>query len=641
MKHAKPVAASVGLAVLAAALCAYSRSRRTRRKRTPDDWYDLVIHIDDFMSVCRKGWNVSDRRVEFESWSGTIVTVLGEFNKGKTWVLNELTGSKLPSGVNIRTEGLSFKRLELARRELALLDTAGAGSPVKSVTPGQLQQKKAMEKFLRDVVFECADIFMYIVNDISAEEQIQLHSLALSLEQSTKDEKRILVIHNLRERQTAEDMKEARDKIVEMYESTGCYACVSEEVTNDNTGERRAIDVLCGLKEHRLAKYQMHLFIGGQGSPAGKLNPWVFSKIRHTLLNACVKQQYLIQERIVQSCQAMLPKYIEGPPMRLCLLPDDSSPNPKKCVRVIPESKYLPMDAREHMKRIIRLCSEPDRRVQDLQALIQRLLAVRPQLAAAVSESIPALDGKALETDDWNSARIFFEHHLRETTAEVSPQVSCPNSPYVGHTTAATGTFTSPRPHRLDELEAGQFKLKPQPLPYFLSAEQTDGTSPPYAVHETVDALWFLVELSGVEEPSLSFRPLAQGGGFMFTVTAYKRAPLSQQEILRTHTDTRLMGSETRPLVFSFTVPSIFEMPIPDKDGQFPPVGVFQDGLLRVHFRKLPDIEQALSITKPNTPTPTPTHAHVPQHLPQTILAALSACEPEAQEQDRRSTNAS
>lgn len=67
-----------------------------------------------------------------------------------------------------------------------------------------------------------------------------------------------------------------------------------------------------------------------------------------------------------------------------------------------------------------------------------------------------------------------------------------------------------PQAHN-DELEAGQYKLKPQPLPYFLSAEQTDGTSPPFSVIETSADLWIFVELPGVVQPKLAFRPMLQG----------------------------------------------------------------------------------------------------------------------------------
>ena len=77
--------------------------------------------------------------------------------------------------------------MKLARKEVCLLDTAGAGSPVRSVTPSQLQQKKAMEKFLRDVVFECADVFLYVINDISAEEQIHLHRWVVCADVAASD----------------------------------------------------------------------------------------------------------------------------------------------------------------------------------------------------------------------------------------------------------------------------------------------------------------------------------------------------------------------------------------------------------------------------------------------------------------------
>lgn len=59
-----------------------------------------------------QGWLIDDRRMDIESWKGVIVTVLGDFNKGKTHVLNRLTGTKLPSGINIRTE---VRRLPMAQ----------------------------------------------------------------------------------------------------------------------------------------------------------------------------------------------------------------------------------------------------------------------------------------------------------------------------------------------------------------------------------------------------------------------------------------------------------------------------------------------------------------------------------------------
>eukprot|EP00667_Euglena_gracilis_P005002 EG_transcript_5025 len=560
------------------------------------------------MSVCRKGWVVDDRRVDLEQWRGTIVTVLGEFNRGKTWVLNRLTGTRLPTGVNIRTEGLSFKRLTLARKELALLDTAGAGSPVRSVTPGQLQQKKATEKFLRDVVFECADIFLYVVNDISAEEQIQLHSLALSLEQSSKEDKRIIVIHNLRERVTEEEMHDACAKIVDMYVSTGCYAFTPEEVMDETSGTRKIIDVLCGLKEHRIAKYQTHLFIGQEGSPAGQKNNAVFSKLRQILNSVSAREEYHVQQRILESFSSMLPKYIEGPPLQLCLFPDDNNHHPVKYLTVVPEDKYLSLETRGLLKRIARICKQErasEFKTKQLRSYVPRLLDKCPELSDTFAALLGWEAGTFTRVPSWDAAAKFLERHIAETQppdcdADLLLQ---PGESAAEQQSRWWGKDDPGAPEVKDhyrfneELEVGLYRLKPQPLPYFLSAEQTDGNTPAFTVHETADALWFSVELPGVQEPRLSFRPMVSGGGFMFSITAWKTNPVPQSEILCTHSDSRVMGSPARPLQFQFVVPSIFELPLPDSHGRLPSSGEFRNGVLTVRFRKLPDVEQTMTLS--------------------------------------------
>jgi hypothetical protein len=58
-----------------------------------------------------QGWQIEDRQMNIETWKGVIVTVLGDFNKGKTYVLNRLIGTTLPSGINIRTEVVSPSRI--------------------------------------------------------------------------------------------------------------------------------------------------------------------------------------------------------------------------------------------------------------------------------------------------------------------------------------------------------------------------------------------------------------------------------------------------------------------------------------------------------------------------------------------------
>ena len=61
------------------------------------------------------------------------IGVIGNSNKGKSFILSKLSKINLPSGTSIRTEGLSVKYPELdlyINRKIALLDSAGLETPV-------------------------------------------------------------------------------------------------------------------------------------------------------------------------------------------------------------------------------------------------------------------------------------------------------------------------------------------------------------------------------------------------------------------------------------------------------------------------------------------------------------------------------
>ena len=73
---------------------------------------------------------------EYENFKkGKIIKigVIGNSNKGKSFLLSKISKIKLPSGTSIRTEGLSIKYPELdeyKNRKIALLDSCGLESPI-------------------------------------------------------------------------------------------------------------------------------------------------------------------------------------------------------------------------------------------------------------------------------------------------------------------------------------------------------------------------------------------------------------------------------------------------------------------------------------------------------------------------------
>ena len=78
------------------------------------------------------------------------MAVLGLYDKGKTFVLNNLTETKLPSGKKVATKGLSFKHVEVdGGTRFVLLDSEGSYSPVKVCNELSVVEKEATELFLQ------------------------------------------------------------------------------------------------------------------------------------------------------------------------------------------------------------------------------------------------------------------------------------------------------------------------------------------------------------------------------------------------------------------------------------------------------------------------------------------------------------
>lgn len=102
--------------------------------------YDWTVDIDLLSKISREGWKVTfsqdfmdkGNREPDGSWQGAIVAVVGLYDKGKTFVLNNLSDSNLPSGKKVTTKGLSFKYVDVDQgTKMVLLDTAGSYAPVK------------------------------------------------------------------------------------------------------------------------------------------------------------------------------------------------------------------------------------------------------------------------------------------------------------------------------------------------------------------------------------------------------------------------------------------------------------------------------------------------------------------------------
>jgi len=74
--------------------------------------YDLIIDINSIRFLHKKGWWVKVAKdfqwKKLDEQQGRIACVLGNFNKGKSWLLSQLSGKTFSQGFDLSTVGLSI-----------------------------------------------------------------------------------------------------------------------------------------------------------------------------------------------------------------------------------------------------------------------------------------------------------------------------------------------------------------------------------------------------------------------------------------------------------------------------------------------------------------------------------------------------
>ena len=101
------------------------------------DAYDIIIGINSILSLNKEGWPIKfpkgkenyENKIKKPS---IIIGVLGNRNKGKSFILGKLSGYPVPQGFSIKTEGISISFGEKVDHCIAILDSAGQEVPLLS-----------------------------------------------------------------------------------------------------------------------------------------------------------------------------------------------------------------------------------------------------------------------------------------------------------------------------------------------------------------------------------------------------------------------------------------------------------------------------------------------------------------------------
>ena len=178
------------------------------------DFYDIIINIKSIKDI-NKGWEIKmNERGEnnyklYKNKEIIKIGVIGNANKGKSFILSKLSKINLPSGTSIRTEGLSIKYPELKdfkNRKIVLLDSIGLETPIlrennvlinKEYFKEKSRENLITELFLQNFIIYNSDILILVIDILTYSEQKLLNRIKTQIIKS-KLNKSLYVIHNLK-----------------------------------------------------------------------------------------------------------------------------------------------------------------------------------------------------------------------------------------------------------------------------------------------------------------------------------------------------------------------------------------------------------------------------------------------------------
>jgi len=241
--------------------------------------HDMEIDVSSIKSL-EEGWNVvkSPSYDELRRKCGLIVGVFGLANRGKTFLINLLMGTKLPSGFNKETKGIcvKFSPLTEDNGSVGYLDCAGSDTPLEFYKDGankncskeafekekkdKFNDKKACEDLIQSFILENCKQVVVVVGQLTFADQ----SLIQTLEQYSNN-KDIFIVHNFNFLTTVENVhtqikKDIFDcfKIPRQYNLHDMNALIFDEELPTSTSTEEVI-------EGREIKIRKHLVLAQEG----------------------------------------------------------------------------------------------------------------------------------------------------------------------------------------------------------------------------------------------------------------------------------------------------------------------------------------------------------------------------------------
>lgn len=331
--------------------------------------YDCVIEGDNIYQMYKEGWRIIEKKdPTIESF---IISAVGGFNKGKSFMLHFLSGKPIPHGFSTHTSGLSAIYAEVANEPLTFLDSKGVETPLhlakiikqqnneEAKGPTQMlkddkadsnpfwleeeaavKEYKICEQLIQRFILEKADFILALVGDVTFSDQIMLQRIKRDYLQRKQEQrfKRILVIHNLAQITDKSKIQEKIEKnILNIFDLKATVIPMTDNSTMNDT-----------FYQDVSHEGILHFVIAKEGSEAGKyynstLKTFMENSIKtttaRTKFNPVIDLQKFLEEK--------LPGYVtfDGKAeILISIVKDEDKGKILKC-NIKPRFKHLEFDA--------------------------------------------------------------------------------------------------------------------------------------------------------------------------------------------------------------------------------------------------------------------------------------------------------
>jgi len=130
--------------------------------------YDVIFHLDSFRQLPVQGWTCSlrDDNSSFGEEKGRVISLIGEYKHGKTWLLGQLANAAFPKDSTVPTSGISMKLLDPPRPIPASIQRR---IPYLSATPKNASNSSNKNRIREFIVLDTAGQDMAASGSVSSD----------------------------------------------------------------------------------------------------------------------------------------------------------------------------------------------------------------------------------------------------------------------------------------------------------------------------------------------------------------------------------------------------------------------------------------------------------------------------------------